>query len=452
MPGLLAQQSARRSASPALSSQVIVRLAERWMPDPFIFAILLTLLTLGMGLLVTPHGLMALLGFWGQGFWAFLEFAMQMALILVTGHALASAPPIRALLQRLVDVPQTPAQAIGLVSLGALLGGWLNWGFGLIVGALLARDVGISCRRRSLEVDYPLLGAAGYTGMVIWHGGLSGSAPLTVAQERHALVETLGTLPLGQTVFSAANLWLTLALMIAIPLTLIRLHPSHPETCRLEPRPLPPPPSGSRTPAQFLEDSPWLAWMVVLMGGIWLLEARPSLGINTVNFVFMLAGLALHGSARSYSQAVAEATPGVSGILLQFPFYAGIMGIMQSSGLIAWVAQLFVQLAQGLGGQSFYWLTFLSAGLVNLFVPSGGGQWIVQGPIVVEAAQALQLSQARTVMAVAYGDQWSNMLQPFWALPLLATTGLQARQLIAYTAPVFLVSGALFSLSLLLFR
>lgn len=436
-------------------AQWIARLAQRWMPDPFLFAILLTLLTWVAGVLASEHGPLALIGFWGNGFWAFLEFGMQMCMILVTGHALASAPPVKRALGALVALPRTPAQAITLVALGACCGGWLNWGFGIIVGALLARDVGLQCRRRDIAVHYPILGAAGYTGMVIWHGGLSGSAPLTVAQEKHSLVDVIGTIPLSQTVFSTSNLVLTLALLLVIPLTLVMLSPAQPEACPLvEPQPVGRPPETHPTPAQRLEHSVLLALAVVAMGLLWLFIERPAVGINTVNLMFLVLGLALHASPKAYADAIGDATSGVSGILLQFPFYAGIMGMMQSSGLIALIANAFVAAShwvlQATGLQVFYWLTFISAGLVNMFIPSGGGQWIVQGPIVVGAAESLQLSQSKAVMAIAYGDQWTNMLQPFWALPLLAITGLQARQLIGYTIPVWFATGILFSLAMLL--
>ncbi len=433
--------------------QLFVRFAQRWMPDPFIFAILLTFLTYLVALVSTPHGALELIGFWGDGFWAFLEFGMQMCLILVTGHALAEAPPIKRVLQWLADRPQSPTQAIALVAVAACSAAWLNWGFGLIVGALLARDVGRKCREKGVAAHYPILGAAGYAGLGIWHGGLSGSAPLTVADEGHSLFEKVGVIPLTETVLTPANVVLTLLLLAVIPLVLSGLQPEQPETCHLDD----PQPSeeveGDPTPAQRLDGAPALAWAVVLFGLAWLVARTPALGLNTVNFLFLVLGMALHGSPKAYSRAIGVATSGVSGIILQFPFYAGIMGIMQSSGLIALIASGFVTASETIfaatGVQVFYLLSFLSAGLVNLFVPSGGGQWIVQGPIVVEAAQALKLNEPLAIMAIAYGDQWTNMLQPFWALPLLAITGLEARQLIGYTIPVMLATGLVFAARLL---
>lgn len=437
--------------------QTFVGWAHRFMPDPFVFALLLTFLTLLLGVLFTPHGLSAMLGFWGDGFWGFLTFAMQMSLILVTGHALAQAPPVRRGLDRLVSLPRTPTQAVVTVAVASCVAAWINWGFGLIVGALLARDVGRMCERNGILVHYPLLGAAGYTGLGIWHGGLSGSAPLDVAQPDHALVSHLGVLSLHETVLSSHNLIVTALLLLVIPLVLAALMPHESErepASRFNPQeeeaPEAAPPT---TPAERLESSPLLGATAAAMGLGWWLVARPGLDLNSVNFLFLCLGLLLHGSPKRYGQAVAEGAQGVSGILLQFPFYAGIAGMMGASGLIGLIADQFVHASavvwEATRIQVFGVLSFLSAGLVNLFVPSGGGQWKIQGPIVVEAAQRLNLGQARAVMAVAYGDQWTNMLQPFWALPLLAITGLKARDLIGYTIPVMLATGTIFALALL---
>lgn len=424
------------------------------MPDPFVFAILLTLVTLLAALVATDHGLVEVIGFWGDGFWEFLSFSMQMCVILVTGHALTQAGPVRRLLAALVGLPRTSSQAIALVAVSACLAAWVNWGFGLIVGALLARDVGRDCRRRGVAVHYPLLGAAGYTGLGIWHGGLSGSAPLTVAEAQHSMVDILGVVPISQTILAPRNLLVTLILLVVIPLTLVYLQPEDPEECPPAP---PEPPAAAqveKTPAERLEHSPVLAFAVVLLGTIWLFSRPFNPGLNTVNLAFLVLGLALHASPKAYAEAIADGAGGVAGIVLQFPFYAGIMGIMKSAGLIMLIASGFVTISQSVfqatGVQVFYLLTFLSAGLVNMFVPSGGGQWIVQGPIVVEAASRLGLAQPEAIMAIAYGDQWTNLLQPFWALPLLAITGLEARQLIGYTIPVLFTTGVVFGVALLL--
>lgn len=454
----------------------LVAWAERWVPDPFVFAVGLTLVALFLGILLTGTSPAGMVAHWNHGFWNLLEFSMQMSLILVTGHALAASRPIHSLLIRLADLPRSRRGAVALVCLAAMLAGLLNWGLGLILGALLAREVGVAASRKGLKVHYPLLGAAGYTGMMVWHGGLSGSAPLNVATPGHFLEERIGLLPVTDTIFSFNNLGITLALLALTPLVLGAMHPREEEEIHPvgdyveadEAPPPPPPDPTTATPASKLEDSRVLAWVTAGMGlawSVWSLAgpalhgegmARVMAGIdlNSINFFFLFLGLAFHGSLRAYTAAVGEATTGAAGIVLQFPFYAGIMGMVGGSGLITlasnWMTGCADLVMQTTGLQVFPLLAFLSAGLVNLFVPSGGGQWAIQGPIAVEAALQMKLEVGRAVMAVAYGDEWTNMLQPFWALPLLAITRLAARDLIGYTLPLMVVAGLVVGIGLMM--
>ncbi len=462
------------------------RWSQRWVPDPFVLALLLTLVTLALAVAVTGEGPLEAVGQWGgrlaggevlpgeRGFWKLLRFGMQMVLILVTGHALASAPVVGRLIRRVAGLPATARGAVALTALVAMTAGLVNWGLGLIVGALMAREVGRAARGRGLRVHYPLLGAAGYTGLMVWHGGLSGSAPLkvTVASEVQSLLGDVGLdpVPLTHTIFSPMNLALTAALLVAVPLLLGAMLPEGEDVVEFDPAVhggeaaagggsgaagdrAAPRAEGAATPAERLERSRLLAWVAAALAlaylGLYL--GRVGLGrldLNTMNLAFLALGLLAHGSPRAYADAVAEGVRGASGIILQFPFYAGIMGLMALSGL----AEVFVHgVVDVAGPHSFGPLTFASAGVVNLFVPSGGGQWAVQGPVVVQAAHALGVEPGKAIMAFAYGDEWTNMLQPFWALPLLAVTGLRASQLIGYTAALMLLVAPLYLGALLVF-
>ncbi|MEL6546865.1 MAG: TIGR00366 family protein, partial [Myxococcota bacterium] len=427
-------------------------------PDPFVLALLLTLAVACGGLLATGFDLERVSRVWvegrqGAGFWAFLRFGMQMCLILVTGYALASSPPIARVLRVLARAPTGPRSAVAVVAIVSLAASLLNWGLGLIVGALLAREVGISARERGIDAHYPLLAAAGYAGLVAWHGGVSGSAPtkVTLESDQIALLgETLaarvGTIGLERTIGAPANLIVALSLLVVVPLTLVALRPrSSPTACDLEREEVDGPVENPDSPAAALGHSAALKWSVVAFGAaatVYWIQRRglSRLDPNLMNFAFLFAGLAAHRSVMDYGRAVSDATRGCAGIILQFPFYAGIAALLDGLGIVSAVGRFFATVGPDLLPAA----TFFSAGLVNLFVPSGGGQWGVQGPLVLEAAVSSGVDPARAVMALAYGDQWTNMLQPFWALPLLAITGVQARDILGYGVAIFFVTQLLF--------
>jgi short-chain fatty acids transporter len=429
------------------------RTLERLFPHPFTLALLLTVITFLVAFLSTPHSVHDLVGFWGTGMWVFLEFAMQMALILVTGQALAEAPLVARSLRTLSAAPKSQTSGVALVSLSAMVAAWLNWGFGLIVGAILARLVAdeLASRLGEDQVSRGLLGAAGYTGLAFWHGGISGSAPLAVAESGHPMENLVGVLALQETVFSSRNLALSLALLVLVPLFLMLL--SHlklaPTGQEVDERP--------RATEEFAGSSleKILVWSIVAVAVYWWVTHRDGLGLNTVIFGFLFLGLAAHGASTPYAAALGRATGGISGIVLQFPFYAGIVGIAAKSGLVGLVSDKFVSASvaveQATGFQPFLLFVFLSAGLCNLFVPSGGGQWVIQGPIVLNAARELAIDPGSTILAVAYGDQWTNLLQPFWALPLLSITGLKPAQLLSVTTLLLFWVGLIMLVALALF-
>lgn len=452
----------------------------RTAPDPFVLAILLTLVTFVLALARTPTTFSGAVSLWAgpEGVWSagMLRFAMQMCLILITGHALASSPPVSRLLDRLSAAPRSAPQAVALVALVAASLGVLNWGLGLIAGALMARRVGAAMERRAVPVHYPLLAAAGYVGLLVWHGGFSGSAPLKVTQPseiRDIFGDSapFGALPLTSTILSPMNLLVTGGLLLIAPAILALMSPRRAEDVEQASRFVaaasdePPPPERDKPLVpRLLEDSPvatialvvligWWAWGYYLPDADPATGVRPSSGItqltpDTVNMTMLMLGLLLHGTPRRYVRAVERAASGCAGIILQFPLYAGIMGMMKASGLTALLAE---RIAEDSSPTTLPLFTLASASVVNLFVPSGGGQWAVQGPIAVDAAVAAGVDPAKIVMAVAYGDQLTNMLQPFWALPLLAITGVKARDIVGYTAIVMVVAAAWMAAGLLLF-
>lgn len=425
-----------------------VRLVERYLPDPYIFVILLTLVAAVAAMVGEQRTPMEVARMWGNGFWGLLTFAMQMLLVLLTGHMLANTPLVKRWLTALASLAKSPGRAIILVTVVSLIASWINWGFGLVVGALFAKELA-----RQVRVDYRLLVASAYSGFLVWHGGLAGSIPLTIATEGHFTADKIGVIPTSDTIFSFYNLAIVIALFIAVPLINRLMLPDDKESIYVDPKLLEPAAEeGNETtdrPADRLETSRLLSWLIGIGGLAYLFDyyvvRGAGLNLNVINFTFLFLAIILHGTPRRLLKSLDEAIRGGAGIVIQFPFYAGIMAIMIDSGLAASLSEWFVSFSTA---TSLPFWTFMSAGLVNVFVPSGGGQWAVQSPVVIAAAQALGADMPRVAMAVAWGDSWTNMLQPFWALPVLAIAGLKAKDIMGYCLIQLFVSGVLISIGL----
>ena len=438
--------------------EISTRAFRALMPDPFVLAVLLTWVAFLLAFVIEGMPPAEILREWqgDDGFWGLLGFTTQMILILVTGHSIAAARAVRAILTRIARVPRTARQATAAIALAAMMAALANWGLGLIVGAILAREVGKSLTHRQIAHHYPLLCAAGYTGLLCWHGGLSGSAPLKVTSQKD-IVEFLGAeaaatvpaIPFTATVLSTTNLLVTGGLLVIVPSLCAAMTPK--STASQRPFNLYAPkssdegavPTAAATRIQRLEQSPWLmACLALPMCGALLLWWRDvgisKLDPNRLNLMFLVAGLVLHQNLRSYKRSIHQASHHASGIILQFPFYAGIMGIFRASGLVTTFTNGFIRTVPR---HAFLAATIASAGVLNIFVPSGGGQWAIQGPLALKAAQSMNVPANLAVLAVAYGDQLTNMLQPFWALPLLSLTGVQAREIVGYTAVLMVFAG-----------
>jgi len=445
------------------------------LPSPLSIAVLLTLLTMLLAWLFTADATtgadraIGIMGMWEKGLWnpPLLVFAMQMMLMLVLGHVLALSGPASALIGLATRYCGTTARAAVLVTLLTLLVSLFNWGLGLVFGAIFARKVGEYAAKHGLPLNYPLIGAAGYSGMMVWHGGISGSAPIKAAEDGHiiALLEPflksrdLTALPdavsLSETVFGPMNIAATALVLVLLPLFMYMLARMAPDaTVALPQEAAVTATAGAATGATAMERLDRSRMFTLLLGAgmvLWCMrtawmQADASLGFinpNYINLLLLGLGLLMHRSILGFLEALDNAIGGASGILIQFPLYFGIMGVMSGSGLAKQLSDFFVSVSDS---TTFPLLTMLSAGIVNVFVPSGGGQWGIQGPVIIKAALALDVSIPKGIMAMAYGDQLTNMLQPFWALPLLGITGLKAREILPYTLllmiPGILIFGA----------
>jgi short-chain fatty acids transporter len=429
---------------------------ERFIPSALVFAIVLTFVVAIFALILTDTGPVAVAKGWGEGLSGLLEFMTQMALILLLGHTLANTGPVRKLLASAGGLPKTALQAYLFVFVLAAVASLITWGLGLVVGVLLAVEVAKQGREKGLNLHFPMLVAAGYSGYVVWHMGYSGSGTLTAATEGSFIAEQLGeTIPISETTFAWWNILAIVATIIVVAgglalvapragdkIVEVKIDAKFDDDFAIDDEVV--------TPADRVDASRVLTLLIGLALVFYLVihyaEGGPAT-LDIVNWTFLALIFLLVRSPLELIGLVKNAASNVGEILLQFPLYAGIMGIMSTSGLITVFSDFMVQTA---GPSTFGVLAFLSAGVVNFFVPSGGGQFAVQGPVMLDAGARLGVDPAVTIMAIAYGDQWTNMIQPFWALPVLAISGLKIRDILGYTMVTLFASGLVFAATMLL--
>ena len=432
---------------------------ERWVPDAFIFALLATLLVVVAGVAFTPASLPHVIDAWGKGFWELIPFTLQMALIIITGHVLATSTPVGGVIRALAAWPTTPRNAVALVAFFAMASSWFNWGFSLIFSAVLAKEVA----RRVEGVDYRTLAAASFLGLgSIWAQGLSGSAALQMASpgalqpQIRDIVAAGGLVPGGiipfrNTIFlwqSLVSVIIEIAVVTAV-MWLVTPPAGHGKTARDLGIDLgraeidPPMPVDKPTPGQWLEHSPILNWLIVLIGGTYLVryfmaapEPLNAINLNIVNLTFLLLGFLLHKTPARLMHAVAAATPAVWGVILQFPFYAGIAAIITSTHLSQQIAHAFVGISTP---TTFPAIVATYSAVLGVFVPSGGSKWVIEAPYVMAAAHELKVHLGWVVAAYDLGEALANLVQPFWMLPILGLFQLRARDVMGYTFVVFLV-------------
>lgn len=431
---------------------------ERWIPDAFVFALLATVVVVAAALLGTPTGLVDVAAIWGAGFWELIPFTMQMALVIITGYVLASSPPMGRLIRWLAGVPRTPRAAVAWVTLFALVSSWFNWGFSLAFSAVLARQVA----RRVPTVDYRAVAAASVLGLgSIWAQGLSGSAALQMAspgalQPRiRDIVAAGGVVPdgiigLSHTIFLWQSL-LSVLVEIAVVVTVMWFATppaSRARTARdmgidLEGTPATRLTHVELTPGTWLEHSRILSLFIAGLGGLYLYRyfsqaADPlnALTLNIVNLIFLLTGILLHGTPARLLHAVRVATPSVWGVILQYPFYAGIAAVITGTHLSQQLANAFVSVSTR---STYPMVVAVYSAVLGVFVPSGGSKWVVEAPYVMAAGHTLQVHLGWVVAAYDLGEALANLVQPFWMLPVLGVLGLKARDIMGYTFVVFVV-------------
>ena len=440
-------------------SKPFVKLVEKYYPDAFIFVIVLSVLTFLLAVFNTDSSIIETFEAWGTGLPKLFTFTAQICIIMITAHALAHTRPVENILSKIGSYPASQIQAYALVTFISGLASLFAWSFGLIVGGIVSKFVAIGCAKKRIKIHYPLLVASAYSGYVIWHMGYSSSAALFVSSADHSLINKIGIIPVTDTIFNPFNITIAIFTLLIITIVNPLMRPNNDSEIneidsnvfRFTDK------SDSddmnkkiRSPAQVIENnrfiSFFLAISLLLFIGLIFYKKGFSLDLNIVSWSFLGIGLLLSNSPIHYVKLVNRASITVGPIILQYPFYAGIMGIMADTGLINVLAEKISSIATA-DTLGFY--SFLSGGLVNMFIPSGGGQWAVQGPVMIEAANYLNVKPYVIVLGVAYGDQWTNMIQPFWTIPLLAIAGLHMRQIMGYTFVIFIITGIIYGSAML---
>jgi short-chain fatty acids transporter len=431
-------------------------LMRKYLPDPFVFAIGLTLLTMILAVLVQGQGIVALTTSWGKGFWTLLAFTTQMAVILAMGYVLATAPLTERFLDRIVMRVHDPRVAIIVATLVGGIGSYLNWGFGLVIGGIVARKLALSVK----GVHYPLIIASAYSGFTLYGLGLSASIPVLISTKGHPMEAQMGVIPLSETIFSPTMLITSLVVLITLPLLNAWLHPKPgqpvteidrtlEERTRSAQAAVPADPGEENTFASRLNNSRLLSGLVGLIGVVYVVlyfHGGGTMDLNLINFIILFLGIILLGTPIRYVEKLNEGIRTISGIILQYPFYAGIMAIMASSGLVNTFSAFFVRIATP---HTLPFWGLISSFFINFFAPSGGGHWVIQGPFMIEAAKAIGASVGHTATAVMLGNAWNDLIQPFWILPALALSKLKLKDIMGYTVIMMFWIGIVYTVAIL---
>ena len=436
-------------------SSSLTSFSQKFIPNSFVIALILTVFTFALALIFTNFGLFNLIQFWGNGFWELLSFAMQMCLIIFTGYIVAISPLVSRFLNFLANIPKGPKSSILLMVILSLSLSWIHWGFSIVGSAIMVKYIA-----SKQKVDYRLLVAAAYLGMgCTWHSGLSASAPLLVATPGHFLEKEIGVIPLSQTIFTSFNLFLTGFIFLFLCFFVPNLHPKREEDIVTADPVLLREEKSSFIPkfkdksfANLIDNSPLVGLFFGILGMIWLfwflISKKFEINLNALNFGFLFLGILLHLRPSSFLKAAEEAGKLIFGVILQFPFYAGMYGIIKSSGLAQIAGNWFIQISSQ---KTYPAIVYWYSGLVNYFVPSGGSKWAIEAPYILSAAKTLGVSNSKVVIAYAWGDMATDLIQPFWAIPLLSVAKIDFKDILGYEILIFLIYIVIVSAAFLLF-
>jgi short-chain fatty acids transporter len=457
VPSIETKEKAKRS----VSAQIIDRFTEwslNWIPDSMVFVLILTLIVFFMALGLTSHGPWQLADDYAKGFWLLLSFAMQMALLMITGFVIADSKPVKAGISKLINIPKSPKTTLALFMAVVGIVSWMHWGVGLMLAIVMGRE--IAARKQGLGLHYPLIAAACYSVNTIMANGPSQAAPLMLATPGHFLEKMTGIIPISQTSFAHFQLLYVLIMFLTIPVVFMLIHPRKEDAKEIDPALAAEiltveqeVESKVTRPAERWERSRFLQTLVALfilawVGKFFMEKGIGKLDLNTLNYAFIGLSLLLHGSPRSFVNSVRKGVATTYGVIIQFPMYAGIFGMISSSGLAHVITNWFVSISsQG----SYAWVIFLYTGIMDFFVPSAGSKFVIEAPYIIPAAQQLGVPVPQIIIAYCAGAQWVNNLQPFWALPVLAAFKLRFQDIMPFTFVIWLWVGIVSAAMYLLF-
>ncbi|AMW78754.1 Short chain fatty acid transporter [Acinetobacter sp. TGL-Y2] len=437
--------------------------SEKWFPDSYIFALLGVLIVaisaIGIGAPVQDVA-----NSFGNGFWSLIPFTMQMCMLIIVGYVVSVSKPVEILIQKMARIPNSGRSAIVLVATVSLLISLINWAMSTVLTALLVIAL---AKRKELNMDYRAAAAAAIIGMgATWALGISSSAAQLQANKAslpEPIYNLTGVIPFTETIFLPQSMIMTAVLIVA---SIAICYWSAPKgnsiktidqfDIQLDPEKEVKDVTAPKRPGDWLENSPILSILIVVLGLLWMFnefgKSNPIIAIsslNTYNFIFLMLGIALHGTPRNFLNAVSKAVPAVSGVLIQFPLYGSIAFIMTNAmnsadlSLSHYIADFFVSIASK---ETFAIVMGIYSAILGFFIPSGGGKWIIEAPYVMQAAQDLKVHLGWSVQIYNAAEALPNLINPFFMLPMLGILKLKAKDVIGFT-----VTQLVFHIPLVLF-
>ncbi|WP_278189990.1 TIGR00366 family protein [Brevibacterium sp. ZH18] len=438
----------------------------RWMPDSFVICLALTIIvgTLAFFLTGTPiwstdSSKVTLVTSWTESFWSLLEFTMQMTVLLATGNAVATSPPAKRLLTRVARLPKNRSQVIILATVVASLLGFVHWGLGMMGGIVLGKELLAESKKRGIKIHAPVLVATLFMCMVPGAAGMSGAAVLYAAtpnylRELVPKTHTEGTpvsVPLTDTVVRPGFALLLILCMIVGVVFMLMMHPKDPAKMKQVDESVYEEIEAGASAAIVQRDTPAQranASRIVMyvIGGVGLIYSVlniaatgiAGLDLNAYNFLFLSLGILLcaNQGPEYYAGLVKEGIAGTWGFILQFPFYAGIFGLISATGLGVVISHAFTAISTA---TSWPIVAFLYSGLLNIAVPSGGSKFVIEAPYIIPTTLDLHADLSLVMQAYQMGDAVFNLLIPFFALPYLANFKMKFGEVVGYTVPPVLI-------------